>query len=304
MAKDRSPSLVRGIYADLATPCRANSTEADAATFLDYLDSVARAGGGSGVDGLVLFGSTGEFIHFDMAERMRAAALAIRRSRIPVLIGVSHSTLEGALELAEHAVSINAAGVLLMPPYFYSYPENQIFRFYERFAKESAATVIYLHNSPLSANLSNPELVRRLLDTGAFAGVLSEDGATWPAPCAPSVSVLAGDEVLAAGAGLATAIVSPIAAAVPELPVALHRAILRGATERAEQLRGPFEELRCRLSAFPAVVGLKQAALARGWMKPPFAVPPDTEMESRLRVFQEWFIHWLPDVLRKCATKE
>ena len=90
----------RGVYADLITPRRANSIEADAAAFLDDPDSVARAGGeGSHVDGLVLFASMGEFIHFDVAERIRAAGLAIRRSRIPVLIGVSHSTLEGALSL-------------------------------------------------------------------------------------------------------------------------------------------------------------------------------------------------------------
>jgi 4-hydroxy-tetrahydrodipicolinate synthase len=304
MAKNKAPEPARGVYADLATPRRANSTEADAAVFLDYLDSVVRAGGdGSNVDGLVLFGSTGEFIHFDVAERMRAAGLAIRRSRVPVLIGVSHSTLEGALELAEQAVAINAAGVLLMPPYFYRYPEDQIFHFYERFVQESEGTPIYLHDSPLSANPMSQELICRLLNTGAFAGVLREQGTVETLFEAHSVALLAGDEALVAGAEFTTGIVSSIAAALPELPVALYRASVGRELEHARELRSAFEELLSQVGAFPAVVALKRAAIARGWMNQPIAVPPDTAMQARLQVFEEWFKGWLPGVLSKCATK-
>jgi 4-hydroxy-tetrahydrodipicolinate synthase len=311
MAKNKAPERssnagrASGVYADLATPRRADSTEADAAAFLDYLDYVARAGAeGARVDGLVLFGSTGEFIHFDVAERMRAAALAIRRSRVPVLIGVSHSTVVGALELAEHAITIKAAGVLLMPAYFYSYPEDQIFHFYERFAQNLDGEIpIYLHNSALSANPMSAELMRRLLETGAFAGILNEQSAGLALSTASPHSMFSGDEALVASSELASGIVSAIAAALPELPVALHRALARGETQRSEELGRDLEEFRSRMTAFPAIVALKQAAIARGWMRAYFAVPPDAAMQARLQSFQEWFTRWLPGVLSKCATK-
>ncbi|MGC2657304.1 MAG: dihydrodipicolinate synthase family protein [Bryobacteraceae bacterium] len=311
MAKNKAATLssagyrARGVYADLATPRRAHSTEADAAAFLDYLDSVSRAGAsGEHVDGLVLFGSTGEFIHFDIAERMRAAGLAIRRSRVPVLIGVSHSTLEGALELAEQAVAIDATGVLLMPPYFYPYPEDQVANFFERFAQQCEPTQIYLHNSPLSANRMNSELVRRLLDTGLFAGVLSEQRIEPNLCSSQQVSLLGGDEALAENGELRSGIVSAIASAVPELPVSLYRALSQGKIDRARRLQAALGELRARLAGFPTVLALKQAAIARGWMKPLFAVPPDSAMEAGLSDFQAWFVAWLPDVLSACATKE
>jgi 4-hydroxy-tetrahydrodipicolinate synthase len=289
----------------LATPRRADSTEADAAAFLDYLDHVARAGSeGAHVDGLVLFGSTGEFIHFDVAERMRAAALAIRRSRVPVLIGVSHSTLVGALELAEHAIGIKAAGVLLMPPYFYRYPEDQVFHFYQRFVESlGEETPIYLHNSAFSANLMSPELIRRLLETGTFAGILNEQVTGIALSTANSYSFFGGDEAFVANSEFPTAIVSTIAAALPELPVALHRALTLGEMERGEELRRDLREFWSRLTVFPAVVALKQAAMARGWIHARFAVPPDPAMEAGLQSFQEWFTGWLPGVLSKCATK-
>src|SRR5436305_5213633 len=138
-----------GVYAAIATPRRPNSIEADAAALLDYLDAVVRAG----VDGLVLFGSTGEFVHFDVGERMRLLMFAVRRSRVPVLVNVSHSTLAGAVELAEHSVDVGAAGVLLMPPYFYTYGDSQLARFYEDFVRLLGSKLsIYLYNLPSFTN--------------------------------------------------------------------------------------------------------------------------------------------------------
>ncbi len=125
-----SPIPATGVYAALATPRQLNTSKGDAAALLDYLDAIVAGG----VDGLVLFGSTGEFVHFDVEERMRILALAIKRSRVPMLVNVSHSTLAGALDLAEDAIANNAAGVLLMPPYFYRYSDDQIGEFYSRFA--------------------------------------------------------------------------------------------------------------------------------------------------------------------------
>src|SRR5271156_4719661 len=122
MAQQRKVDLAAGVYAALATPRRRESIEADTAALLDYLDVIVRAG----VNGLVLFGSTGEFVHFDTTERMRVCSLAIKRSRAPVLVNVSHSTLDGALLLAESACGSGASGLMLMPPYFYRYNDHQI----------------------------------------------------------------------------------------------------------------------------------------------------------------------------------
>jgi 4-hydroxy-tetrahydrodipicolinate synthase len=126
--------LAHGVYAALATPRRAGLAEPDTAALLDYVDMVARAG----VDGLVLFAATGEFVHFDAADRTHALKMAIRRSRVPVLVNVSHSTLEGALALADGAIDSGAAGLLVLPPYFYHYRQDDIHEFYMRFRSEVA----------------------------------------------------------------------------------------------------------------------------------------------------------------------
>ena len=88
MGKKELAPPARGVYVALATPRPQNAVEADAAALFDYIDAISS----KGVDGLVLFGSTGEFVHFDLTERMRVLMLAKRRCRIPLLVNVAHST--------------------------------------------------------------------------------------------------------------------------------------------------------------------------------------------------------------------
>ena len=169
MAGINQPTVASGVYAALLTPRRSGSIEADASVLLDYLETVVRAG----VDGLVLFGATGEFGHFDVAERRRVVMLVIRRSRVPVLVNVSHSTLAGSVDLAQNAMNAGACGLLLMPPYLYRYTEEQIFEFYQDFLKQTGRGIpIHLYNLPFFTNPLSAELAARLLGSGAFAGRL------------------------------------------------------------------------------------------------------------------------------------
>src|SRR5260370_38991980 len=104
--------------------------EADVAAMLELVDFLAAAG----VNGIALLGSTGEFLHLTFDDRVRLVQLAVKRSRVPVLVGVGHSTLDGAIELGREAVSAGAAGLLLMPPYFFRYSQEDIHEFYLQFA--------------------------------------------------------------------------------------------------------------------------------------------------------------------------
>ena len=122
----------RGVYVALATPRPQNAVEADAAALFDYIDAISS----KGVDGMVLFGSTGEFVHFDVTERMRVLMLAKRRCRIPLLVNVAHSTLAGAIELAEDAMEAGVGGTAVDASLLFPLHGGQIAEFYRQFAKE------------------------------------------------------------------------------------------------------------------------------------------------------------------------
>lgn len=306
MENRKQPHLASGVYAALPTPRRPGSVDADAAGMLDYLDAVVR----SGVDGLVLFGSTGEFVHYDVTERMRVIMLAIRRSRVPVLVNVSHSTLSGVLDLAENAIKAGAEGILLMPPYFYRYPEDQIFSFYEQFSSEIDSRIpVFLYNIPAFTNPISTALAGRLLRTGAFAGI-KDSSCDWTffeelnqLQKDLGFQLLMGcDEFyLRARQAGAHGLVSGIAGAVPELLVALERALRNQATDEAERLNTRLREFAAYVNKFPTPVAIKQAAVSRGWKLNQLAVPFDEDMSADVIGFHQWLRSWLPAVLAECA---
>ncbi len=305
MSPSNNKQLAQGTYAALLTPRRRGLAEPDTAALLDYLDTIVQAG----VNGLVLFGSTGEFIHFDIADRMHALKLAIRRSRVPVLVNVSHSTLDGAVALADDAVEAGAAGLLLLPPYFYRYDEAEIEEFYLRFVLNIAERApVYLYNLPAFTNGISAGLAARLLQTGQFAGIKDSSG-NWDLfetlqalrDHHPFQLLMGNERIYLQGRQQASGLVSGLAAVLPELVVELDKAFREDQQERVKLLYGRMKEFLEGIEAFPATVGIKQAAVARGWQFDSAAVPLGSGSLSKLESFQEWLKSWLPQVLKSCA---
>src|SRR5438270_712838 len=137
MARAARQLKLAGVFAAAVTPHRAGTHEADYSGSLDMLDFLAAGG----VDGICLLGSTGEFLNYAFPERQRLVYLGSKRSRVPLLVGTGHSTLAGALQLAEEAIHAGADGLLLMPPYFFRYAQREIEEFYIQFARETGDAV-------------------------------------------------------------------------------------------------------------------------------------------------------------------
>ncbi|MDQ6700059.1 MAG: dihydrodipicolinate synthase family protein [Acidobacteriota bacterium] len=295
-----------GVYVAAVTPHRREGYEADFAAMLELVDFLAKAG----VQGICLLGSTGEFLNFKVADRARLVHLAVKRSRVPIVAGVSHSTLDGALELAFEAISSNAAGLLLMPPYFFRYTQPQIKEFYLRFAAEIGTQLpILLYNIPVFTSPIAIETARELLLTGKFAGIKDSSGDFEYASELLKVrelqpfSVLVGNDRIFTRARQAGAdgVVSGVACAIPELIVALDRAIGRNASDAVEALEARLREFIDWIDRFPTPVGVKIATSARGMKAGPLAVPLPKEESEKLKEFENWFKSWVVSVKNTAA---
>jgi len=295
---------VSGVYAAAITP-RREGPGIDLGGVFDLLDFLGRAG----VDGIALMGSTGEFLHFPIIERCRLISLAVRRSRVPILAGVSHSSFDGALALAREAAVAGAAGVLLMPPYFFHYGQDALRHFFLQFAEAlKGAVPIFLCNIPAHTSAISAPLAIELLSTGLFEGI-KDSSASWDdfealraARERCPFTLMAGQDALYAQARLAGAdgVVSGIASAIPELHVALDRALLAGQVERAGQLDRRLQEFVAWIGEFPAPVAIREAAAVRGMRPGPPAAPSGPEAGRKLAEFAEWFRAWLPEMLSEC----
>jgi dihydrodipicolinate synthase/N-acetylneuraminate lyase len=70
---------------------------ADLGSTLELVDYLCAAR----VHGIALLAWTGEFLHMTLEDRAHPLRLAVKRSRVPVMAGVTHSTLDGTVMLAE-----------------------------------------------------------------------------------------------------------------------------------------------------------------------------------------------------------
>jgi len=199
---------MRGIIAASVTPRRAGESGCDLGALLEIVDFLCTAG----VDGTLLFGSTGEFPVFDADDRARALSLAVKRSRCPIYANVSHATLEAAILLGEEAAECGAAGVLVMPPIYFRYDQESVREYMLRFLEAVGRwTPVYLYNIPLFTTAMEAATVSQLLAQG-FSGIKDSSG-DWDllqeilaSPAARGKSILTGSETLYQRARLAGAL--------------------------------------------------------------------------------------------------
>jgi 4-hydroxy-tetrahydrodipicolinate synthase len=216
------------------------------------------------------------------------------------------------VSLAREAASAGAAGVLLMPPYFFRYDQQDVREFYLQFAAQVGTAVpIYLYNIPFFTSELAVETAAELLETGLFAGIKDSSGKfeyferlrtlreTRP------FTLLVGNDVVFARARAAGAdgVVSGCACAVPELLLGLDSAILASDVPRVDTLSRRLEEFIAWLDRFPTPVGVRAATLWRGVKTGGFGVPLPPAKARALVEFKEWFEGWLPAMRREaCAA--
>jgi dihydrodipicolinate synthase/N-acetylneuraminate lyase len=296
---------IEGVNVAAITP-RDKQGDADFGAALEAIDFVC----GHGVRGIALLGSTGEFASLGFDERQRLTYLAVKRSRVPMLVGVSHTSLDGAVALGREACSAGAAGLLLMPPYFFRYDQDDIREFYLQFAGQVGPGVpIYLYNVPFFTSELEPATAVALLSTGLFAGIKDSSGTMEYFETLQALrqtaafTLLIGNDVVFARARTAGAdgVVSGCASAVPELLVALDRAIVAGDPARTGVLSARLDEFIAWIHRFPTPVGVRAAAGFRGVKTGAMSVPLPPAKAKLLDEFREWFQGWLPEVQREAA---
>ncbi len=297
MARVARQIRLSGIFPAAITPHHPKTREADYSGALELVDFLATAG----ADGICLFGSTGEFINYSFAERHRLLSLAVKRSRVPVIAGVSHSTLSGALQLADDAIQAGADALILMPPYFFRYEQAEVEQYFRSFARETSDAVpILLQNIPAFTTGIEIETARRLFETGRYAGIEDSSG-DWSymeqllALKRELPFALFGGAELVAGRALdagADGIISGCACAIPELVVALGRAITAEDANLAEALNGRLIEFATRAGQFPWPLAIRRAVELRGQKSGPPAVPLSPASQEAMEAFGAWFLAW------------
>ena len=138
----------------------------------------------AGIDGIALFGTTGEGQSFSLSERRAGLDALLSTGVAPerVLPGTGCAALTDAIELTRHAVHAGCAGALILPPFFFKGVSDEgIYASYARLIDgvADARLRLYLYHIPQVTGVPIPhDVVARLAAVypEVLAGIKDSEG--------------------------------------------------------------------------------------------------------------------------------
>ncbi len=260
-------SNAQGIFAAVLTPL-----DGDLAPDRAALARHCRWLRDNGCDGLAVLGTTGEANSFSVDERMRLLEGLIEDG-IPgnaLMPGTGCCAFTDTVQLTRKAMELGAAGVLMLPPFYYkNVSDDGLFASYAEVIERvgDSRLRIYLYHFPqLSGVFLGHDLIERLLKRypDTIAGMKDSSGDVQNmirnAHTFPGFGVLSGsDEFLLpllkeGGVGCITAVSNVSAFLAAEVLAAWRQ----GDVETAEQVQTRLTAVRNAISALPLSAALKE----------------------------------------------
>jgi dihydrodipicolinate synthase/N-acetylneuraminate lyase len=259
--------MLRGAIAAALTPLRDGRPDEDAVEpYVDFLVA-------GGLDGVLAMGTTGEGMLFDLEERRDIATAFVdaARDRLQVAVHAGMQSTEDTVALAEHAASIGANAVAVIPPPYFPLDDEALFAHLAAAAGACAPVPFYVYEFERTSGYAVSRDVLERLQEGApnLAGMKVSD-TPWEQferYLDVGLDVFVGPEAFI-GRGLergAVGAVSALGSAFPERVAAAVR-------ERSNELAS----LRETIERFPRHAALKHVVRSRG-------VPIQPDVRAPLR---------------------
>jgi 4-hydroxy-tetrahydrodipicolinate synthase len=159
---------LHGIIPPLVTPLLDNNT-------LDIkgLEKLIEHVIAGGVHGIFILGTTGEAqsLSLDLRIELVKQASRILRKRIPLLVGISDTSISDSLKLAGIAADNGADAVVSAPPYYYATGQPELAEFYEKLIAQLELP-LFLYNMPAHTKVSfTPAIIKRISESPKVLGV-------------------------------------------------------------------------------------------------------------------------------------
>lgn len=119
----------------------------------------------NGMDGILLFGSIGEFFAISMEEKKNLIREAIGHinHRVTVYVGTCHMEFEQCVELSNYALEEGADGVMVISPYYFSLPDTALLNFYDTLADRVGGPLLLYNFPDRTGHDLSPDLIYTLV---------------------------------------------------------------------------------------------------------------------------------------------
>lgn len=252
--------VIRGTLAAAVTPLRDGGDRLDEGAFAPLVEFYAA----SGIDGLLMLGTTGEGVLLERDERRRAAELMVGEAgALPVIVHCGAQTTAETSELAAHATEAGAYGVAVIAPPYFAFEADELVEHFAAAAAACAPLPFYVYEYAARSGYAIPLSVIDEL-RGRASNLVGMKVSDAPFERVQPYLSIGLDVFIGAEAvirdGLshgAVGAVSGVAGAFPEVVAAL---VSDPTPERAERV----QELRSALSRHPIQASVKAALGLRG----------------------------------------
>jgi 4-hydroxy-tetrahydrodipicolinate synthase len=154
------PRELRGILSAMCTPFTPDGSRIDEPALRELVEGTIKAG----VHGLIPCGSTGEFPTLSVEERKRVAEIAVEqaRGRVPVAPHVGSTSTAVAVDLAKHAESVGADGIMAVNPYYEPMSLDEVYGYFEDIS-DAITIPLMVYNLPGATGMNlRPDFLARM----------------------------------------------------------------------------------------------------------------------------------------------
>lgn len=251
----------------------------------------------SGINGLVVMGTTGENATIEPEDQKKVIAYTVEKvaGRVPVIAGTGTNNTEHVLHNTRNACQVGADAVLVVTPYYNKATQNGLVTHFTAVADESTLPVI-LYNVPgrTGCNLL-PKTVAKLSEHPNIAAIKEATGSLAQMIeimhlCGDKIDVYSGEDgltvpMMAMGAKGTISVLSNV---VPRQSVAMTDACLRGDYAAAAKMQCDLLPLINALFSEVNPIPAKAATAAMGFGADALRLPlTSMEEQNRAVLFAE-----------------
>ena len=130
-----------------------------------------------GVHGIFLLGTNGEApsLTYALRKELISKACKLINGRVPVLVGITDTSFEGSLDIANHSKDEGVDVVVVAPPYYFPISQEEMIDYLENLIPASPLPVM-MYNMPSCTKMHlSVETVKRAKELGAI-GIKDSSG--------------------------------------------------------------------------------------------------------------------------------
>ncbi|WP_352423345.1 dihydrodipicolinate synthase family protein [Proteiniphilum sp.] len=164
---NRELKPLEGIVVPLVTPLSGNNR-----IDIDGLNNLVEHVIKGGVHGIFILGTTGEAQSLSMSQReeMIKETSRILGNRLPLLVGISDTSLSDSVALAQKAYEAEAYAVVATPPYYFATAQSELIDYFDNLVS-LLPLPLFLYNMPVHTKVSfDPKTIKRIAQNEKVIG--------------------------------------------------------------------------------------------------------------------------------------